>query len=75
MFDYEKLDVYHKAKAFNKLVYHFLLKSKLESPYKDQLKRASFSIMLNIAEETFRFSQKDKRIFIQKSEALEMIQN
>ena len=63
MFDFEKLDVYQKAKAFNKSVYHFLLKSKLENPYKDQLKRASFSIMLNIAEGTSRFSQKDKRHF------------
>lgn len=63
MFGFEKLDVYQKAKSYNKSVYHFLLESKLENPYKDQLMRASFSIMLNIAEGSSRFSKADRRNF------------
>jgi len=48
MFDFEKLDVYQKAKQFNKEVYHFLRTSKeIDTVSKNQLRRASLSIMLN----------------------------
>ena len=64
MFDFEKLDVYQKAKAFNALVYGFLLSKKQIDPVvKNQLRRASLSIMLNIAEGSSRFSKADRKNF------------
>lgn len=64
MFDFEKLDVYQKAKHFNKEVYSFLRNSKtIDSVSKNQLRRASLSIMLNIAEGSSRFSKPDRRNF------------
>jgi four helix bundle protein len=64
MFDFEKLDVYQKSKSFNKEVYHFIKNNKsLDSTTRDQLRRASFSIMLNIAEGSSRFSKADRRNF------------
>lgn len=64
MFDFEKLDVYQKAKSFNKEVYSFLRNSKtIDSVSKNQLRRASLSIMLNIAEGSSRFSKPDRRNF------------
>ncbi len=65
MFDFEKLEVYKKAKAFNKVIYAFLKSTKnLDSITRDQLRRASFSIMLNLAEGTSRFSKADRRNFM-----------
>lgn len=64
MFDFEKLDVYQKAKSFNKIVYHFIQRQKdLDRTTKDQLRRASFSIMLNLAEGSSRFSKPDRKNF------------
>lgn len=63
MFDFEKLTVYSKAKDFNKKVNNFLNSSKLDRTTNDQLRRASFSIMLNIAEGSGRFTMADKRNF------------
>jgi four helix bundle protein len=64
MFDFEKLDVYQKSKSFNKAAYHFLKSNKsLDSTTRDLLRRASFSIMLNIAEGSSRFSKADRRNF------------
>jgi four helix bundle protein len=63
MFDFEKLTVYSKAKDFNKKVNNFLKSSKLDRTTNDQLRRASFSIMLNIAEGSGRFTMADKRNF------------
>src|SRR6187402_2889132 len=64
MFDFEKLDVYQKAKGFNKIVYTFIKANKALDPVtKNQLRRASFSIMLNIAEGSSRFSKADRRNF------------
>lgn len=76
MFDFEKLDVYQKAKLFNKAVYHFIKDSdKLERTYKDQLRRASFSIMLNIAEGSSRFTKADRKNFfvISRGSAFECV--
>jgi hypothetical protein len=50
MFDFEKLDVYVKAKTYNKSVTAFLLSKQLDRVTNDQLRRASFSIMLNITD-------------------------
>lgn len=64
MFDFHKLIVYQKAKDFNSTFFKFLQQNKqLPITYKDQLRRASFSIQLNIAEGTSRFSRADKRNF------------
>ncbi|WP_343748237.1 four helix bundle protein [Fluviicola sp.] len=64
MFDFEKLDVYQKAKQFNKEIYSFLRNSKtIDSVSKNQLRRASLSIMLNIAEGSSIFSEPDRRNF------------
>ena len=64
MFDFEKLIVYQKAKAFNKLTYHFIKQTNnLDRTTNDQLRRASFSILLNIAEGSGRFSKADRRNF------------
>lgn len=50
MFDFEKLDVYKKAKAFNASIRQFIDEMKLDPTTKDQLRRASFSVVLNLAE-------------------------
>jgi four helix bundle protein len=64
MFDFEKLVAYQKAKLFNRQVYQFISGSAhLDRTTKDQLRRASFSIMLNIAEGSSRFSKGDRRHF------------
>ncbi len=64
MFPYENLEVYKKAYNTNQLVYRFLKGNKTIPAYaKDQLGRASLSIMLNIAEGSGKFSNKDRRNF------------
>lgn len=64
MFDFEKLSVYSKAKEFNLQIKKVILSiDSLEKNSKDQLRRASLSIVLNIAESTSRFSDADKRNF------------
>ena len=68
MFDFEKLDIYKKAKKFNTDVRNFIKSTKLDSTTKDQLRRASFSIVLNIAEGSGRFSKADRRNFMSSLE-------
>ena len=63
MFDFEKLTVYTRSKEFNRKIYEFLEFSKLDRTTNDQPRRASFSIMLNIAEGSGRFSRADKKNF------------
>lgn len=64
MFPYENLEVYKKAYAANQIVYRLLKGNKSIPGYaKDQLGRASLSIMLNIAEGSAKFSNKDRRNF------------
>ncbi len=64
MFDFQKLVVYQKAKAYNVEIKHFLREGSFDRDTHSQLRRASFSIMLNIAEGNSRFSNKDKRNFM-----------
>ena len=64
MFDFEKLDVYQKAKYFNSIIYRYVQSNKsLDPTTKNQLRRASLSVMLNIAEGSSRFSKPDRRNF------------
>ena len=64
MFDFEKLEVYAKTKALNKKVQRWILFHKgINSTMKNQLRRASVSMVINIAEGTGRFTSKDKRNF------------
>lgn len=64
MFDFQKLEVYQKAKSINKLITDFLKKNDFDRITNDQLRRASFSIMLNIAEGSSRFSNRDRKNFL-----------
>ncbi len=64
MFDFENLEVYKKAKELNKEILRFLRDNKsIDSYVRDQLKRASISIVINIAEGSGKFSKPDKRNF------------
>jgi len=63
MFDFEKLDIYRKAKVFNSSIRKLIRSKKIDRITIDQLYRASFSIVLNIAEGLGRFSKRDRRNF------------
>ncbi len=64
MFPYENLEVYKRAYGANQKVYRLLKGNKTIPGYaKDQLGRASLSIMLNIAEGSAKFSNKDRKNF------------
>lgn len=64
MFDFEKLEVYKKAKVVKRTTFHWLNENqKIDSFVRDQLKRASHSVILNIAEGTGRFSSSDRKNF------------
>lgn len=64
MFDFERLDVYRKSKELNKEILKFLRENKsIDSYIKDQLRRASISTVINIAEGSGKFSKADKRNF------------
>ena len=64
MFDFKKLIVYQKAKAFSNDANVLISNNKFDRHVNDQFKRASFSIMLNIAEGSSRFSNKDRKNFM-----------
>ena len=64
MFPYENLAVYKKAFEVNRKVYAILREKKTLPDYiKKQLGRATLSIILNIAEGSWRFANKDRRNF------------
>jgi len=63
-FDFENLNVYTKARQARKSLYAILSKEKiLDRITADQLRRASLSIILNIAEGTGKASKADKKNF------------
>ena len=64
MFDFQKLEVYKKAKSYNNEITKIIRKNKFDRITNDQLRRASFSIMLNIAEGSSRFSNRDRKNFL-----------
>jgi four helix bundle protein len=64
MFDFCKLDVCQKAKSFCILITKFMTSKNFDRVTNDQLRRASFSIMLNIADGSSRFSKKDRKNFM-----------
>ena len=64
MFDFQKLNVYQKAKSFNQSVYKIIKQKNMDRVTNDQFRRASFSIMLNIAEGNSRFSNRDRKNFM-----------
>ena len=60
--DFEKLIVYQKAREFNRMIEDDVLSiPSLDKIIKDQLRRASLSIVLNIAEGCSRFSKADRK--------------
>lgn len=61
MFEFQNLEVYKKAKVFHLDFKGLILNKKLDNYVKDQLGRASFSIALNIAEGSGKFSKPDRR--------------
>ncbi|SFT64589.1 four helix bundle protein [Lishizhenia tianjinensis] len=63
MFDFEKLHVYSRTKEYNKKVTDLISISNYNRTTKDQLRRASLSILLNIAEGSGRFTNPDRRKF------------
>ena len=75
MFDFQKLNVYIKAKDFHSQILSILALGKLNSTTHDQLRRASLSVVLNIAEGSGRFSKKDRRNFfvISRSSVFECV--
>jgi four helix bundle protein len=63
MFDFQKLEVYQKSKNVCIEIIAIISDKSFDRVTIDQLRRASFSIMLNIAEGTSRFSNKDRKNF------------
>ena len=64
MFDFEQLRVYQKALTLNKRIFAFLkINRNIDYFLQDQLKRASVSIPINIAEGVGRLSKLDRRRF------------
>jgi len=64
MIDFEKLVVYGKAKEFCLKVQDIILEhTRIDRTLKDQLRRCSLSISLNIARVCSRFSKADRRNF------------
>ena len=61
MFEFQNLEVYKKAKAFYLDCKRLVADNKLDNNVKDQLRRASFSIPLNIAEGSGKFSKADRK--------------
>ena len=63
MFDFEKLEVYKKAKDFHHQNCKNCISQRFDRTTNDQLRRASYSIPLNIAGGTTRLTKADKRHF------------
>ena len=65
MFPYEQLHVYKMAYSANQDIYRFLNAINIIPSYaKNQLGRASLSVMLNIAEGSAKYTARDRRNFL-----------
>ena len=65
MFDFEKLEVYQILHGLNMEVLRFLIiKKDMDEYLKDQLKRATLSVELNLAEGVGRQNSPDKKRFL-----------
>lgn len=61
MFDFQKLKVYQKARVVNKEIRGYIKRNRIFDPYyKDQLKRASVNIVMNIAEGSAKKVKREK---------------
>ena len=69
MFDFQKLEVYKKAKLFHSSCKKLIRENNFDNFVKDQLGRASFSIPLNIAEGSGKFSKADRRNYFTTARA------
>jgi four helix bundle protein len=67
MFEFQKLTVYLKAKSFHITCKAILSKTKTEKYVNDQFRRASYSIVLNIAEGSAKTSNADRRNYFTTS--------
>jgi len=63
MFDFEQFPVYQKAEQYYVKSLKVLANKQVDKNLKDQLKRASISIVLNIAEGAGKYSKNDKKNF------------
>ena len=63
MFEFEKLTIYQKAKAYYTQVQTVINHPRLTKYQRDQLGRASLSILLNLAEGSGRFTKPSKKNF------------
>lgn len=63
MFDFEKLIAYQKARSINKSIQKLLIERKINIFLRDQLYRASISMVINIAEGTGKLSKNDRKNF------------
>ncbi|MCC7031121.1 MAG: four helix bundle protein [Chitinophagaceae bacterium] len=61
MFEFQNLEVYKKAKSFRKNCRSLIKANRLDHYINDQLGRASFSIVLNTAEGSAKFSKPDRK--------------
>lgn len=66
MFDFQNLAVYKKAKLFHANCKKIILRKKLDRFVVDQLGRASFSVPLNIAEGSGKFSKADRKNYLKQ---------
>ncbi|MAY84576.1 MAG: four helix bundle protein [Flavobacteriales bacterium] len=63
MFPFEELEIYKKSRSFNLRIRALIKTLKLDYATENQLRRASLSVQLNLAEGNGRFSKKDVRRF------------
>ena len=67
-FSHEKLIVYQKSLEFNRSAYQLIKNKKIKGDLRDQLSRASHSIVLNIAEGNGKRSKKDRAHFLNRAQ-------